>query len=247
MGVLVDLGRDGRLDSTPAQIGAVGLGRVRLVGQHAVRASPRPAAVQAWRRDALQHRAELGTVATLSDGHHNRQRFLALLTSQMQLRGQPATRATQRVIGRLLDHSARWLGLQNPPFGAPVACWCARATVESTDTSHVIRPAASARTCNATRIRAHVPLRCHRRNSAATADHDPYRSGTSRHGVPARTRHRIPSISCRFVHCGGRPDLRATGSNGSSTAHCPSLRSNRPATGKVSTGSPVGYQVILRR
>ena len=33
-----------------------------------------------------------------------------------------------------------WLGLQIPLLRAPAACWCARATVESTDTSQVITP-----------------------------------------------------------------------------------------------------------
>jgi hypothetical protein len=48
------------------------------------------------------------------------------------------------------------------------ACWCARAMVESTDTSQVISPAASARACNAARIRAQVPSSCHRRNKPYT-------------------------------------------------------------------------------
>jgi hypothetical protein len=41
----------------------------------------------------------------------------------------------------------------------------------------------------------------------------------SRHGAPVRTRHRIPSINCRFVHNDGRPGRDGAGSNGSSTAH----------------------------
>jgi signal transduction histidine kinase len=48
------------------------------------------------------------------------------------------------VIVRLLAHTAGRLGLQIPLFRAPAACWCARQTVESTLTSHVIRPAAAA-------------------------------------------------------------------------------------------------------
>ncbi|MBE1565997.1 hypothetical protein H4W81_008776 [Nonomuraea africana] len=31
--------------------------------------------------------------------------------------------------------------------------------------------------------------------------------------------HRIPSMSCRFVHFGGLPGFFPAGSNGSSTAH----------------------------
>jgi hypothetical protein len=42
---------------------------------------------------------------------------------------------------------AGWLLLQIPLFRAPAACWCARAMLESTLTSQVINPAASARAC----------------------------------------------------------------------------------------------------
>jgi hypothetical protein len=68
------------------------------------------------------------------------------------------------VIGRLdpADTAGRFL-LQIPFLGAPAACWCARAMVESTLTSQQISPAASAKACNAIRIRDHVPSRCQRR------------------------------------------------------------------------------------
>jgi hypothetical protein len=81
------------------------------------------------------------------------------------------------------------------------------------------------------------------RNGAAAQD--PYPVGMSRHGAPVRTRHRIPSINRRLCHNDGRPDRDGTGSNGSSTAHSPSVRSNRPATAKVSTRSPVVFRFFL--
>ena len=111
--------------------------------------------------------------------------------------------------------------------------------VESTETSQVISPAASARACKPVRIRAQVPSRCQARNNPYTDPHGPYRSGTSRHGHPARVRHRIPSMSCRLAHTGGRPGFFPFGSNGSSTAHCGSVKSARPLTGTVGTRSPV--------
>ena len=40
-------------------------------------------------------------------------------------------------------------------------------------------------------------------------------------------------MSRRRDHFGGRPARRPTGSNGASTAHCSSVRSNRPVTGIV--------------
>ena len=46
-------------------------------------------------------------------------------------------------------------------------------------------------------------------------------------------------MSCRFVHFGGRPGLAAAGNNGSSPAHCASVRSSRLVTARVATRSPV--------
>jgi hypothetical protein len=114
--------------------------------------------------DACQDGGELWTVSALPGCQQQRQQLAALLTAQVQLRG-PATPGTpQRVLDRLdTANTAGRLGLQIPPFGAPAACWCARAMVVSTLTSQVINPAASARACNPVRIRAQVPSRCHRR------------------------------------------------------------------------------------
>ncbi|MFF4618190.1 hypothetical protein [Nonomuraea jabiensis] len=76
--------------------------------------------------------------------------------------------------------------------------------VESTLTSQVMRPAASANACNAVRICCHVPSRWNRRNNAYTADQDPKHAGTSRQGALTRTRQRIPSINCRLLNNDGR-------------------------------------------
>jgi nucleoside-diphosphate-sugar epimerase len=58
-------------------------------------------------------------------------------------------------------------------------------------------------------------------------------------GAPVRTRHRIPSISSRFVHVAGRPGFFPRGSSGSSAFHCASVRSKRLVTSTVGTRSPV--------
>jgi hypothetical protein len=156
----------------------------------------------------------------------------------MDLGGQPAPRAPQAMVGRLGGHPAGRLGLRGPLFRAPAACWWARATVESTETSQVISPAASARACSKVMMRAQLPSRCQRRNNPYTDSHGPYRSGTSRHGAPVRVRHRIPSISRRSSHLRGRPGFFPLGSSGSSTVHCAPVRSARPLTGTVGTRSP---------
>ena len=70
-----------------------------------------------------------------------------------------------------------------------------------------------------------------------------YNAGTSRHGEPTLRRHRIPSVNCRLLHFGGRPDRRAN--NGSSTAHDakrPELFFKSVAWRVVTDGDPIGIR-----
>ncbi len=76
--------------------------------------------------------------------------------------------------------------------------------VESTLTVQPINPAASTRACNEVRTCAQTPSRCHRRNHRYKVCHGGYSAGTSRHGDPVRTRHRIPSMISLMVHLRGR-------------------------------------------
>lgn len=101
VGVLVSLARDGGFDATPAQVGPVGPGGVSLISQHPIRTRTSPPHTQPRYPDPVQDRDELRAVATLPRAQHHRQWLLSLLTAQIQLRGQPATRATQCMIGRL--------------------------------------------------------------------------------------------------------------------------------------------------
>lgn len=57
--------------------------------------------------------------------------------------------------------------------------------MESTSTSHVIRPAASALACSSVSGRAYTPCHCHRLNSPCTVCQGPYSHGGSRHGTPS--------------------------------------------------------------
>ena len=184
-----------------------------------------PAPAQPGHADRVQHGLELWAVAPLPGGDHDGQRFLALLAGQVNLGGQPAAGPAQPVIGGL---AAGRLGLQIPLFRAPAACWCARVTVESTDTSQVISPAASARACNAVRIPAQVPSRCQRRNNPYTDCHGPYAAAhpaTAHPPGPATGSRRSAAVSS--TPAGGPASPR--GSNGSSTAHCASVRSALPS------------------
>jgi hypothetical protein len=64
-----------------------------------VHAMPRLARPDASDTDTVQHGLELRTVTPLPRGHHQRQRLLPLLDSQMGFGGEPASGSTQRVIG----------------------------------------------------------------------------------------------------------------------------------------------------
>ncbi len=120
----------------------------------------------------------------------------------------------------------------------------ARAIVKSTLTSQTISPAASAQICNADRIASHTPPRCQDRNNPYTDCHGPYRSGTSRHGAPTLVRQRIPSMSCRFIHFGGRPALRPIGSSGSIAAHCSSVSPHAPMHYAGHEGSGIRFVLV---
>jgi hypothetical protein len=160
-------------DATLAQVGPVSAGRVGLVTQYPIRCSTRSARSNPRDTDPLEHGRELRTVTSLPRGHHQRQRLLALFGGEVGLGGEPTSRPTQPMIGRLDIDSTRRFGLQIPLFRAPAACWCARQTVESTLTSQAINPAASARACSPARILFHIPLRCQRRNKPYTVCHGP--------------------------------------------------------------------------
>jgi hypothetical protein len=115
----------------------------------------------------------------------------------------------------------------------------------------VMSSLASAWPCSSAKIRCQVPSRCQRRNKSYARAQGPYRSGTSRHGTPVRMRNRMPSISCRLVHIGGRPGFLPRGNNGSRQAHCVSVRSpcateqDHPTSRSTSDTRPRGNAVAL--
>ena len=94
--------------------------------------------------------------------------------------------------------------------------------VESTLTVQPISPAVSARACTKDRIRAQTPSRCHRRNHRYNVCHGGYTVGTSRHGEPVLTRHRIPSMITLVVHLRGVSE--AAGVTGLDHAPDPDLK-----------------------
>lgn len=224
---LVGLVRDRAADPASPQVGAVLARGIRLVRPHAIGPGAGSARPDAGHADGLQDGLELRGVPALPGRDHDRHGLLALLDSQVQLGGQAAARASEPVVAGLDGDAAGRLLLQVPLSLDPAACWWARQTVKSTLMSQVIRFFASAWASSSVKTRFQVPSRCQRRNRSYTRPQGPYRSGTSRHGVPVRVRHRMPAISYRRVHIGGRPGFVPSGSSGSSRAHCASVRSPR--------------------
>ncbi len=89
---------NGAGDAASAQVSAVCAGAVGLVGPDLVGPCAGTACADARDIDAVQDGLELGRVAALPGGHDQGQHLLALFTSQVDLRGQPAAGASQRVV-----------------------------------------------------------------------------------------------------------------------------------------------------
>jgi hypothetical protein len=156
---LVFLLRDGAADAAAAQVAAVGEGAVRLVGQNPARARAGPAASGAGDAYFLEYGDELRAVAPLAGGDNDGQGILASLDGEVELAGQPAAGAAESVVAGLGAPGAAGLLLLR---GRVLAG--ARAVPESTETSQVTCPAASARACSAVTTAAQVPSSCQLRN-----------------------------------------------------------------------------------
>jgi hypothetical protein len=174
-------------------------------------------------RHRVQQGYQLSGVGVLAWGDPAGQVPAPSLTDRVDLRGEPAARAAQTLPARRFRRGA-------PPFCAPAACWWARTTEVSAWPCQSRSPAASALVCRCASMRTQVPSSCQRANRWYSVSHGPYRSGTSRHGTPVRTRNRIPLITCRCSrHRPPRCGVRS-GNNGSITAYSASVSSKRPGT-----------------
>lgn len=80
-------------------------------------------------------------------------------------------------------------------LGAPAACWCALATVESTETTHSSSATACAWPCSSPSTRSQVPSLAHRSNRHQTVCQEGKSFGRSRHGDPVRNRQQIASTT----------------------------------------------------
>lgn len=169
-------------DAAPTQPGAYRAGAVALVAQHLSGSQPGPSRPEAGHPDRLHHGGELRAVVRVAARQHE------------------AERAPQGIAGQAAPGTSE-CGDAEPPFRAPPACWRARTTVESTDTSQSISPAASARAARS--IRSKVPSRAHRRKTVRVkgADLAPVRVRLA----ASRPRRRARPVGPR----GGLRDARA--------------------------------------
>lgn len=111
--------RDGRLDPTSAQVGPVTARVVRLVGPHPVGSPAGSPTPQPWHPDGLQDRFELRGVTPLPGRDQHRQGLLPLLDSEVDLGRQPASGASETVVGRFDGKGHRAAPFADPPFRRP--------------------------------------------------------------------------------------------------------------------------------
>src|SRR5215210_8731696 len=210
---LVGLARDGRPDAATAARLADGPTAVAFVAGHALGAHARPPAAGPPHRALRQQLREHRRLVRLAGREHQSQRLAAALGAEMDLGGEAALAAAERLLRRV------------PPF-APAACWCARITVPSTKcSSQSSAPAASAWRWTAARSWSQTPARVQRRKRVYTVCQGPYRSGRSRQGAPVASFHTTPFTTSRSS-LRGRPGFRG-GKSGSKRAHSVSLNSCR--------------------
>ena len=106
---------------------------------------------------------------TVAGGDDDREGFLALLAGQVELAGQPTAGPSEGVAGGFGGaRPAGRLLLRCRVLPGPRCVLVRRAVPESTETSQVTWPAASARACSAARIFRQVPSRCQQRISPYT-------------------------------------------------------------------------------
>jgi hypothetical protein len=121
---LVTLLRDGVRDLPAAQVLADLPGGVRAVGQHVVGTNARSSATGPWNADAVHDLGEHRSVAALSGGDDGGQDTEGGIDSEVNLGGQAATRASERMVRRLGRQPVgrRPARIVIPFLRAPAAC-----------------------------------------------------------------------------------------------------------------------------
>src|SRR5688572_25848168 len=131
------------------------------------------------------------------------------VTETMNLTGEPAPRSAKSLFA-------------SPPF-APAAEMCPRTVV----LSMLWREWSAIAWARVVATVAQIPARLQRRKRWYTVIHLPYFSGTSRHGAPARMRHKMPLTIFRLSPAGRFLRPLSGGSRSFNTRHSASDRSPR--------------------
>lgn len=143
-----------------AEPGADRFRAVALVAQDVIGSDARSSRSEPGHADPFHHGGEPGAAVGVAARDDEAERTAPAVAGQVDLAGQAASGPAE---GRVTE----------PPFRAPAACWWARTTVESTDTSHSMSPAASALACAARSIRSNVPSAAHLQKRVYSVAHGP--------------------------------------------------------------------------
>lgn len=100
-------------DAASAQVSAIRARGVRSVSPHPQWSAPWPAHTVPGHPDRVQDGCELWAVTALPCGNQHGQRLLSLLTRQMDLRREPASRPAQPVVLGFFAHTTRRFLLQS--------------------------------------------------------------------------------------------------------------------------------------
>ena len=103
---------DGARDAARTQVDAISSRAVRLIRTHTIGPGARAARPEPGHPDGFEHRGQLRAVTALPTCDEQGQRPLALLAREVDLGCEPAPRAAQAVICRLMQDAAGRLFLQ---------------------------------------------------------------------------------------------------------------------------------------
>jgi len=159
--------------------------------------------------DCLNQGSPLRDIGHLAGGQNQTNRVAQGIDTSMNLGGQPAPRATDRLIATVF-------------LGAPAACWWARTIVASMKSS-----SRSASPWRASATRCQTPYSSQRAKRTYTECQLPSSWGKSRQGDPVRARNRTASTNRRLS--AARPPLSVglPGNNSAIRNHCASLNIRR--------------------
>lgn len=160
-------------------------------------------------RDCLNQGSSLRDIGNLAGRQDQTNRIAQGIDTSMNLGGQPAPRATDRLIATVF-------------LGAPAAYWWARTIVASMKSS-----SKSASPCSASATRCQTPYSSRRANRTYTECQLPNSLGKSRQGDPVRARYRTASTKRRLSTALPPLSVGLPGNNSAIRNHCVSFNIRR--------------------